>query len=81
MFSARDCTGIRSNMLKLCVSYLEDRSQYNHAKSACRNVICVVSQGAIIGPLFFIVSMKDILNASELSFNVLYADVTSIFII
>ena len=74
---------IRGNMLKLCTSYLDSRSQYvqyNHANSAFRNVNCGVSQGSIIGPLFFIVFMNDIFYASELLFNVLYADDTSIFL-
>ena len=74
--------GIRGNMLKLCTSYLDGRSQYvqyNHANSAFRNVNCGVPQGSIIGPLFFIVFMNDIFYASGLLFNVLYADDTSIF--
>ena len=75
--------GIRGNMLKLCTSYLDGRSQYvqyNHANSAFRNVNCGVPQGSIIGPLFFIVFMNDIFYASELLLNVLYADDTSIFL-
>ena len=75
--------GIRGNMLKLCTSYLDGRSQYvqyNHANSAFRNVNCGVPQGSIIGPLFFIIFMNDIFYASELLFNVLYADDTSIFL-
>ena len=55
--------GIRGNMLKLCASYLDDRSQYvqyKHANSALRNVNCRVPQGSIIGSLFFIVFMNDI---------------------
>ena len=43
---------IRGNMLKVCASYLDGRSQcvqYNHANSACRNVYCGVPQGSIIG--------------------------------
>ena len=70
-------------MLKLCTSDLDGRSQYvpyNHANSAFRNVNCGVPQGSIIGPLFFIVFMNDIFYASELLFNVLYADDTSIFL-
>ena len=75
--------GIRGNMLKLCTSYLDGRSQYvqyNHANSAFRNVNCGVPQGSIIGPLFFIIFMNDIFYASELLFNILYADDTSIFL-
>ena len=74
---------IRGNMLKLCTSYLDGSSnqyiQYNHANSACRNVNCGVPQGSIIGPCSLFVFMNDIFQASELLFNVLYADDTSIF--
>ena len=54
--------------------------QYNHANSAFRNVNCGVPQGSIIGPLFVIIFTNDIFYASELLFNVLYADDTSIFL-
>ena len=70
-------------MLKLCTSYLDGRCQYvqyNHANSAFRTVNCGVPQGSIIGPLFSIVFMNDIFSASELLFNVLYADDISIFL-
>ena len=72
-------------MFKLCNSYLDGRSQYmyvqyNHANSAFRNVNCGVPQGSIIGPLFFIVFIYDIFYASELLFNVLYADDTGNFL-
>ena len=70
-------------MLELCKSYLTDRSQfvmYNSAKSDLKSVKCGVSQGFVLGSLFFIDYMNDILNASQLLYNILYADDTCIYL-
>ena len=72
---------IRGNILEWCTSYLKDRSQYvvyNEIQSDIQYVMCVVPQGSIKGPLLFIIYIHDIFNASQLLFNILYADDTSI---
>ena len=49
--------GIRDNNLKLLQSYLQNRKQYisdqNTEKTECKNVICGVPQGSILGTLLF----------------------------
>ena len=70
-------------MLQLCKSYLTDRSQfvmYNGAKSDLKSVKCGVPQGSVLGSLFFIAYMNDIFNASQLLYNILYADDTCIYL-
>ena len=70
-------------MLELCKSYLTDRSQfvmYNGAKSDRKSVKCGVPQGSVLGPLFFIAYMNDIFNASQLLYNILYANDTCIYL-
>ena len=56
-------------MLELCKSYLAHRSQFimcNGAKSDLESVKCGVPQGSVLGPLFFIAYMNDILNTFQL---------------
>ena len=75
--------GIRGNILELCASYLENRKQfvtYDGEKSETKHITCGVPQGSILGPLFFITYMNDILHASKNLFNILYADDTSILL-
>ena len=71
--------GIRGILLKWFESYLTDRFQYviyDGVKSEIRPVECGVPQGSILGPLFFIISMNDICNVSDLMFAIMYADDT-----
>ena len=75
--------GIRGNIMRLCRSYLTNRSQfvsYDGRQSEIQSITCVVPQGSILGPLIFIIYMNDICNVSELLFTVLYADDTSVVI-
>ena len=50
--------GIRGNALELFKSYLSDRSQFvsvDNSSSALEWVLFGVSQGSILGPLFFFI--------------------------
>ena len=51
---------------------------YNGAKSDIKSVKCGVPQGSVPRLLFFIAYMNNILNASQLLYNILYADDTCI---
>ena len=69
--------GIRRNALKLLKSYLTDRNQYviySGLRSSTKSVQCGVPQGSILGPLLFIITMKDIGKVSDFLYSILYAD-------
>ena len=71
--------GIRGILPKWFESYLTDRSQYviyDGVESEIRPVECGIPQGSILGPLFFIISMNNICNVSDLMFAIMYADET-----
>ena len=77
--------GIRGNFIKWFESYLCDRSQYvvyniNNQQSMTHPIKCGVPQGSILGPLLFIIYVNDIGNISNLLFNIIYADDTSVLL-
>ena len=53
--------------------------QFNQTCSSMQTIKCGVPQGSILGPLFFILYINDLPNASELIETLLFADDTSIF--
>ena len=53
--------------------------QFNQTCSPMQTIKCGVPQGSILGPLFFILYINDLPNASELIELLLFADDTSIF--
>ena len=74
--------GIRGVALDWVKSYFSDRLQYvdfNGNSSSLQKISCGVPQGSILGPLFFILYINDIINALNLLDPILFADDTSIF--
>ena len=74
--------GIRGVALDWVKSYFSDRLQYvdfNGNSSSLQKISCGVPQGSILGPLFFILYINDIINTSRLLDPILFADDTSIF--
>jgi len=74
--------GLRGQIYKWLESYLSNRSQYvqfkNH-NSDCRNVVCGIPQGSVIGPKLFILFINDISEASKDMNFLLFADDTTVF--
>ena len=74
--------GIRGSALALLESYLRDRSQYvvyGGVESGRGEVKCGVPQGSVLGPLFFLIYVNDMMKACEGLDLVLFADDTNIF--
>ena len=72
--------GIREEELKLFSSYLHNRRQcciVNSHQSSFQTVRCGVPQGSILGPLLFIILMKDLPKSIENGYVTMYADDTS----
>ena len=70
--------GITLNWIK---SYFKNRRQFvqfNNISSIQKRIQCGVPQGSILGPMFFILYVNDLPNASQLARYLLFADDTSI---
>ena len=81
LFEKLEYYGIRGLALHWVKSYFSERSQfveYNNHKSSFHPITCGVPQGSILGPLFFILYINDLNNASELE-TILFADDTNLF--
>ena len=53
--------------------------QFNQTCSSEQTIKCGVPQGSILGPLFFILYINDLPNASKMTETLIFADDTSIF--
>ena len=74
--------GIRGPAISLLGSYLSDRKQYvcyDGFESEKGHVQCGVPQGSVLGPLFFLLYVNDMVRASNEIDLVLFADDTNIF--
>ena len=75
--------GICDSLLNWIISYLSNRKQrvvYANSTSSLRNIQAGVPQGSILGPLFFIAYINDIVYAVNSNIR-LFADDTSLYII
>ena len=75
--------GVRGKTLALLESYLQNRSQYvsyGGFDSDRGQVECGVPQGSVLGPLFFILYVNDMVKASGEMQLVMFADDTNIFV-
>ena len=75
--------GIKNNIFHWCKNYLSNRKQrtlVNGINSTYLDVSCGVPQGSVLGPLFFLIYVNDIVNRIGKDNIKLYADDTVIFI-
>ena len=83
LFDKLEHYGIRGLALKWIKSYFSNRLQfveYNGYVSSCANIMCGVPQGSILGPLFFLLYINDIINTSTILQLILFADDTNVFV-
>ena len=77
--------GVRGVAYELISSYLSNRKQFVYCDSECYSAVedinVGVPQGSVLGPLFFILYVNDIISCAESSVEfILFADDTNIFI-
>ena len=75
--------GIQNDLYDWCSDYLNNRKQRtlaNGINSEYLNINCGVPQGSVLGPLFFLIYVNDIVNRIGKENIQLYADDTVIFI-
>ena len=74
--------GIKGRLLEWCTNYLKNRSRLtlvNNTRSKREGLNCGVPQGSVLGPLFFILYVNDVVSALEGVKIQSYADDTVIF--
>ena len=78
-----DTYGIRGTAHDWFRSYLFQRKQFvafNISTSNESTIECGVPQGSILGPLFFLLHINDMVNTSAVLFSLLFADDTNVFV-
>ena len=83
LLSKLDHYGISGHMNKFLASYLNNRQQYtvvNGVKSEILSIDTGVPQGSVLGPLFFLIYVNDIINCLNHSKGTLFADDTSLLL-
>ena len=83
LFDKLEHYGIRGLALKWIKSYFSNRLQfveYNGYVSYRANIMCGVPQGSILGPLFFLLYINDIINTSTILQLILFADDLNVFL-
>ena len=74
--------GIRGKAHELFKSYLSNRKQFvtiEKCKSQTRSISCGVSQGSVLGPLFFLIFINDLSNCCPSGNVRIFADDTNVF--
>ena len=83
LFTKLEHYGIRDvaqlQWIKSNFSYRYQFVHFNQTCSSMQTIKCGVPQGSILGPLFFLLYINDLQNASELAELLLFADDSSIF--
>ena len=78
-----DHIGIRGELYYWCENYLCNRKQCtlaNSNRSSLNPVVCGVPQGSVLGPLFFLIYINDMVKAVEQVEISLFADDTVLFV-
>ena len=83
LFDKPEHCGIRGLALKWIKSYFSNRLQYveyNGYVSSRANTMCGVPQGSILGSLFLLLYINNIINTSAIFQLILFADDTNVFV-
>ena len=83
LFAKLEKYGVRGIALSWIKSYFENRTQvvkYNNSFSSIESITIGVPQGSILGPLFFLIFINDIVNTTRECKFFMFADDTNIVV-